>query len=100
MSDYNEIGVKRVCAMAFVQAFKDWESLCNLLASGRITVEDGLVKRGPSAPIGWHSPQFNFAEIENFVRANAELWVEIDPDLIMDRLYLMRRKAVSRARLR
>jgi hypothetical protein len=100
MSDFNEIGVKRVCAMAFIQAFKDWESLCKLLATGRIISEDGIVKRGPAAPIGWHAPQFGFAEIENFVRDNADLWVEMDPDLVMAQLDRMRRRAVSRARLR
>lgn len=100
MSDYNEIGVKRVCAMAFIQAFKDWESLCNLLANGRIIVEDNITKRGPNAPLGWHAPQFSFVEIENFVRDNAELWVDMDPELVMAQLNKMRRRAVSRARLR
>lgn len=94
----NDIGVKRVCAVTFIQAFKDWERLCDLLAQGRIIDNNGITMRGPKSTAGFNVPRFGFGEIENFIRANAELWVDMDPELIMIQLYRIRRRAVAKAR--
>lgn len=98
MNKSQEIGVRRLAAMAFIQAVKDWEELCRLLGNGRIIDANGICQRGPKSTAGYYVPKYGFGEIEAFIRGNAELWVNMDADLIMDKLYKMRRIALTKAR--
>lgn len=101
MSEYhikNNEGVRHLSAAVFIRAYEDWSILCRLLGDGKIVEEDGVIVRGPKATRAYYVPRFSFTEIETFIRNNAWFWVEMDPDLIMEKLYQMRRKAITKAR--
>lgn len=101
MSEYhikNNEGVRHLSAAVFVRAYEDWSILCRLLVDGKIAEEDGVIVRGPKATRAYYVPRFSFAEIETFIRNNAWFWVDMDKDLIMEKLYQMRRRAITKAR--
>lgn len=101
MSKYNTInneGIRNLLAAVFIRAYQDWEILCKLLANGKIAEVDGVIVRGPKATKAFFVPRFSFTEIETFIRNNADFWVEMDPEIIMAKLYQMRRKAITKAR--
>lgn len=101
MSEYhikNNEGVRHLSAAVFIRAYEDWKILCRLLADGKVIEVNGHIERGPAVNKKYILPRFSFNELEVFIRDNAWFWVEMDPDLIMEKLYQMRRKAITRAR--
>lgn len=92
-------GTRALMAAIMVQAVKDYEHLCNLLASGRI-LESGptstkiTTKQKGKTSI---SIYYSFAEIEWFVEHYGEMCIEIDPAIIITKLRHKRRKAATKA---
>lgn len=101
MSEYhikNNEGMRNLAAAVFVRAYEDWATLCRQLVKGYIVEINGKLFRGPKAPRNYFTPNYNFTEIEQFIRANADYWVDMDAEIIMNTLSVMKRKALAKVR--
>lgn len=92
-------GARSLMAAIMLQAVKDYEHLCNLLASGRIvfsgTSHTELTTKAKDRKC--ERLYYSFAEIERFIEEYGEICVEMDTNIILAKLRYKRRRAASKA---
>ena len=100
-------GARALAAAVCVQAIKDYEHLCRELVRGRIMERDGKLVAGPTSR-AWRTPSgqihrdevpnYSFAEIETFFITCAELYADMNPEIILGYLQRMKGRAMRTAR--
>ena len=91
-------GAQRLMAAIVLQAVNDYQALCRYLERGQI-VADGKETTIIYGLTGVRERKhFSFYEIEHFIEDYAEVCVEMDTEVILQKLRLMKRKSASKAR--
>lgn len=107
--DYmTDSGARSLAAAVCLQAIKDYDRLCDMLARGKIREDDrGNLVPGPTfhrshyigkKRYGKTLSNYSFAEIERFFLTNSELWTDTPSEISVNFLLKRKRDAMRRAR--
>lgn len=91
-------GMRRLMAAIVLQAVNDYQALCRYLERGQIIAEGKCSTEIYGLTGVRERKNFSFYEIEHFIADYAEVCVEMDTEMILRKLRLMKRKSASRAR--
>ena len=101
-------GARSLAAAVCLQAIKDYNHLCDMLARGKIKEdENGSLVPGPAFHRGHYIgkkyygetlPNYSFAEIEGFFLEKGELWTDTPAEISVEYLLKHKRAAMRRAR--